>query len=236
MRPTSEEILNLSRQPDNFCFYIDKIIPIYEKMIKEVESIKDDSEALTDTGDLVDTISELSYHDVDLEILDSLQKEMSKWANDWLNIYKNNYLHNEKCKKVTEAISIVERTEIFINSFNEDHNKSMSGIEKNDGYFNSDFEDFNFKIRLYNKRLESNGHEYAEETEEELISDSNSCISELSSYDSKIKEELENIRTSASDLRQYINETLKPKTKSGMIEIENETYLTFLNDYNIKGQ
>lgn len=226
MKITTENVLNIQKQPDDFCTYIDPVIQSIQEQEKLVETITSDVE--TDINNF-DTL----HFDVfnppktNLPKFADLIVEMKNWSNSW-----------------------IERFEIAINKeqhviFKNDLESDLFLFKAQAMIFNNSVNVFNSEVQDINKNI-SEHYKYIKETlieEHKEIKEGNSSNDilyfkiNLNDALFDLGEELKNLsniyellREAAARVRDCINDDVKIKSKIQMTRIKEPDWMAFLDE------
>lgn len=226
MKPTSENILNISKQPNDFCQYIDKsleqynLINVYSDFIQK--GIEDKN--------TITTFEKCPVIHNEYQSFYNLINEMKSWFSDWLNCFKaainketeelfKNKLKSEFFLMEAQYKIFVNESEYFLKLFKED----LVGLIEDISYFNEE-------LLKYNDSVLNNLHSTDHKSFfiQELHLNSTSFDLEFKCY--HLSKHLEHLRDSASSIRYFTNYNLKIKTKIQLTRIKHDKWIYFIDN------
>lgn len=226
MYNTSETIMNISAQPEDFCNYID---PAIEKpiLLQKELNIAEDFYFKSNLSEfsMVNIIP--CINPISKEKFDSLINEMNSWFNGWLILFKTEIDKEEsflfKARLDCEYISIKSIFDIFNYKVEVFKKLEIELIKKID----TCFEEYQNTVKLMEK-------EKNDETIESYLrtnfSDLNDALELIKDTTTEFIDLYEFLREAASITRNCCNTDLKYKTKIQLTRNKHKEWLAHLND------
>lgn len=229
MKPTTEEVLNIQKQPDNFCTYIDPILDLLKDFTKEAESNIKDLDNQRGIGDPILLLDKIYLPSNPCDTFDILIDEMEKWATGWLELFEKSigaekdldYKKelNDLCYDFSESIRIFSKEAADSYAQME---KAFNELDVSENYYNGYVNNYN----------EIDDEEVTEENEPCVDGAYEDLVSEFKDIDSafdKYSNSIEELRSLACSCRSMVNDKLKTHTKIQLTRIENEEWIDYMN-------
>lgn len=232
MRPTSEELFRIPKQPSNFCDSIDPLLNKITTINDKIEETLNDVSNNLCVGDSLLLLDSISLPSDPLDDFSTLIDEMEKWSKGWLNHFEKSIKlkslseeHNEHLQCEFSIYS--EHIQEFVNSTNDIYQKmerAFNEIEVGENYYNT-------YVSSYNE-ISNNDDFVTEDNEssiEKLLQGIDTESGDFNTATWKFTDAIEELRGEALNLREIVNNHLKVETKKQLVVADDEEWCAFMN-------